>query len=249
LNRPESGNALNLEVATELQAAAVKVCTNRTVRAVVLTGAGRHFCLGGNIRDMATAGTDVRAYLLELTTRFHASISQFIRTGVPVIAAVNGTAAGAGVGLVAMADLAICAADAKFNLAYTAVGLTPDGGTSFLLPRAIGMKRAMELVLLNRALLATEALSWGIVNRVVEGGQCLEEALAVAERISAGPAQAFAKAKRLIGGSVEAFEAHMRLEGETIATQAVTPEGAEGIKAFLDRKPPNFRSLDADPSP
>src|SRR4029077_783380 len=114
------------------------------------------------------------------TTYLHAAISHFVRMDAPVIAAVNGTAAGAGVGLVAMADLALCGRNAKFNLAYTKVGLTPDAGTSFLLPRIVGARRAMELLLLNRTLTAAEALGWGLVNEVVGDGQLLGRALEIA---------------------------------------------------------------------
>src|SRR6266513_824672 len=122
LNRPESANTLNLQMAMDLLAAAMTCARNAAVRAVVLTGAGRHFCFGSD-------------YVRELTTYLHAAISHFVRMDAPVIAAVNGTAAGAGVGLVAMADLALCGSSSGFKLAYTSVGLTPDAGTSFLLPR------------------------------------------------------------------------------------------------------------------
>src|SRR5438309_10958064 len=152
LNRPESANTLNLQMAMDLLAAAMTCARNAAVRAVVLTGAGRHFCFGGDLRGMAAHTGAASDYVRELTTYLHAAISQFVRMDAPVIAAVNGTAAGAGVGLVAMADLGVCASSSTFNLAYAGVGLTPDGGTSFLLPRTIGIKRTMELMLLNGAL-------------------------------------------------------------------------------------------------
>src|SRR5436190_19602137 len=157
LNRPQSGNTLNLQMAMDLLAAAMTCARYAAVRAVVLTGAGPHFCFGGDLRGMASRSGAGNDYVRELTTYLHAAISHFVRMDAPVIAAVNGTAAGAGVGLVAMADLAICASSAKFNLAYTGVGLTPDASTSFLLPRAVGAKRAMELLLLNRTISAEEA--------------------------------------------------------------------------------------------
>jgi 2-(1,2-epoxy-1,2-dihydrophenyl)acetyl-CoA isomerase len=158
----------------------------------------------------------------------------------PVIAAVNGTAAGAGVGLMAMADLAVCGRSSKFSLAYTGVGLTPDAGTSFLLPRSIGVKRTMELMLLNRALTASEALEWGLVNSVVEDSQLLEESLRIAERLAAGATRAFGKTKRLLAASMAGLESQMVLESETIASQAVTDEGAEGINSFLGKRKPDF---------
>jgi 2-(1,2-epoxy-1,2-dihydrophenyl)acetyl-CoA isomerase len=156
------------------------------------------------------------------------------------VAAVNGTAAGAGVGLVAMADLALCARGSKFNLAYTSVGLTPDAGTTFLLPRIVGHKRAMELLLLNRVLSADEALAWGLINEVAEDGALLGRALEVAERLAHGPASAFGATKRLVAHSLGAFESQMVLESETIAAQATGADAAEGIGAFLEKRKPRF---------
>src|ERR1700753_1203172 len=166
LTRPDSANTLNLEMGMDLLAAAMTCGRNPAVRAVVLTGAGRQFCFGGDLRAMISKGEGADAYLRELTGYLHSPISHFVRMDAPVIAAVNGTAAGAGVGLVAMADLAVCGRSSKISLGYTGVGLTPDGGTSFLLPRTVGVKRTMELLLLNRALTSNEAQEWGLVNSV-----------------------------------------------------------------------------------
>jgi 2-(1,2-epoxy-1,2-dihydrophenyl)acetyl-CoA isomerase len=240
LNRPDSANTINLETAMDLLAAAMTCGRNPAVRAVVLTGSGRNFCFGGDLRAIASKGSAADGYLRELTGYLHSAISHFVRMDAPVIAAVNGTAAGAGVGLVAMADLGVCGASAKFNLAYTGVGLTPDGGTSFLLPRAIGAKRTMELLLLNRPLTAAEALSWGLVNRVVPDAGLLDEALELADRLARGATRAFGKTKRLLAHSLGTFESHMVLESETIAAQGVSPEGMEGINAFLEKRKPNF---------
>ena len=240
LNRPQSANTLNLQMAMDLLAAAMTCARNAAVRAVILTGAGRHFCFGGDLRGMASrpgAGSD---YVRELTTYLHAAISHFVRMDAPVIAAVNGTAAGAGVGLVAMADLALCGSSSGFNLAYTSVGLTPDAGTSFLLPRIVGVKRAMELLLLNRALPAAEALTWGLVNEVVSDEQLAGRALEIAEQLARGACSAFGATKRLLAHSLGAFESQMVLESETIAAHAVSPEGTEGISAFLEKRKPQF---------
>jgi 2-(1,2-epoxy-1,2-dihydrophenyl)acetyl-CoA isomerase len=157
-----------------------------------------------------------------------------------VVAAVNGTAAGAGVGLMAMADLAVCARSSKFNLAYTNAGLTPDAGTTFLLPRMLGIKRTMELLLLNRTLTAAEALSWGLVNEVAADEALLERALQIAEQLAQGASQAYGATKRLIAHSLGGIESQMVLESETIARHAVGPEGSEGISAFLEKRRPQF---------
>jgi len=240
LNRPDSANTLNIEMGMDLLAAAMTCSRNPTVRAVVLTGAGRQFCFGGDLRAMHAKGTGADAYLRELTGYLHSAISHFVRMDAPVIAAVNGTAAGAGVGLVAMADLAVCGTSSKFSLAYTGVGLTPDAGTSFLLPRIIGLKRTTELMLLNRPLSAREALEWGLVNSVVDDEQVVDHAHALAERLSAGATQAFGRTKRLLAASLSGLETQMVLESETIASQAVTPQGAEGINAFITKRKPDF---------
>ena len=139
-----------------------------------------------------------------------------------------------------MADLAVAAEGAKFSLAYTGVGLTPDGSTSYFLPRALGNKRAMELVLTNRLLSAAEALEWGLVNRVVPDANLREEVGKLAERLAAGPLGAFGQAKRLLR-SEASLEAQLEDESRTISRQATTAEAAEGIQAFLGKRKPDFR--------
>jgi len=243
LNRPESGNAISLQMAMDLLAAAMACARDPAVRAVVLSGAGRHFCFGGDLRAMTAHETASGGYIRELTTYLHAAIGHFVRMDAPVVAAVNGTAAGAGVGLVAMADLAVCAASARFNLAYTQAGLTPDAGTSFLLPRLVGLRRAMELLLLNRTLTAAEALDWGLVNEVVDDPGLEARALAIAHTLAAGARGALGATKRLIGHALGAFESQLVLESEAIAAQAAGAEGREGISAFFEKRPPRF----ADP--
>jgi 2-(1,2-epoxy-1,2-dihydrophenyl)acetyl-CoA isomerase len=239
LNRPESSNTLNLQMAMDLLAAAMTCSRNNTVRAVVLTGAGRNFCFGGDLRAIASEGVE-SGYLRELTGYLHSAISHFVRMDPPVIAAVNGTAAGAGVGLAAMSDLVFCAKTSKFNLAYTNAGLTPDGGTSFLLPRVIGARRTMELLLLNRPLLAKQALDWGLVNEIVDDADLLERSLEIAGQLADGATGAFGQAKRLVAHSLGTLESHMTLESETIAAQAASVDGVEGIRAFLEKRKPDF---------
>ena len=241
LNRPANGNTLNLELAMDLLAAAMTCARNDSVRAVLLTGAGRHFSYGGDLGAVSSREGLGADYVRELTTYLHAAISHFVRMDAPVIAAVNGTAAGAGVGLVAMADLALCGAGARFNLAYTRVGLTPDAGTTFLLPRMVGAKRAMELLLLNRTLTAAEALEWGLVNEVVADAELPARGVQLAERLARGARGAFGATKRLLAASLGAFESQMVLEAEAIAGRARSAEASEGIAAFLAKREPDFR--------
>lgn len=240
LNRPEAANAMNLQVGRDLLDAARRCVGERSVRAVVIAGAGKAFSFGGDLRAMMmNESGEAERYLRELTVDLHAAIVVFSRLRAPVIAAVNGTAAGAGVGLVAMADLAVAAEGAKFVLAYTGIGLTPDGGTSYFLPRTVGHKRSMELVLCNRTLTATEALQWGLVNKVVPDAEVLAEAGRIAEQLAAGPLSALAHAKRLVR-SEASLTAQLEDESRTIARQAGTTEAREGIAAFLEKRKPSF---------
>jgi 2-(1,2-epoxy-1,2-dihydrophenyl)acetyl-CoA isomerase len=183
----------------------------------------------------------VGAYLSELTTNLHAGMALLARLDAPVIAAVNGTAAGAGLGLVLAADLAIAARSAKFAPAYTGVGLTPDAGCTFLLPRAVGYKRAMELMLTNRILDAEQALNWGLINQVVDDERLAETAAALAARLAAGPVGAFGAVKRLLAEAEPGFESQLARESRSIASRGMTAEGREGIAAFLEKRAPIFR--------
>jgi 2-(1,2-epoxy-1,2-dihydrophenyl)acetyl-CoA isomerase len=240
LSRPDHGNAISLQLAMDLLAASLTCSRNPAVRAVVLTGSGKNFCFGGDLRAAMSKANNADAYLQELTTYLHGAISQLARMNAPVIAAINGMAAGAGMGLVLMADLAVCAASSKFTMAYTNVGLTPDAGTSFLLPRVIGTRRAMEMMLLNRVLSAKEALDWGLVNQVVADQEVLAKSIEMAERLAAGATRAYGRTKRLVAESLGAFERQMVRESETIVAQARGAEGIEGVTAFLDKRKPDF---------
>jgi 2-(1,2-epoxy-1,2-dihydrophenyl)acetyl-CoA isomerase len=241
LARPDAANTMNLQFGREFLAAATAIRSDRLVRAVLLRGEGRNFCFGGDLKGMVAAGGDLGAHLLELTTNLHAGMTHLARMDAPVIAAVRGTAAGAGLGLVLAADLAIAGRSSKFAPAYTAVGLTPDAGCTFLLPRAVGYKRAMELFLTNRALTSDEALAWGLVNQVVDDDEVDETAAVLAGRLAAGASGAFGALKRLLGESEAGWEAQLARESRVIAARGETEEGREGIAAFLGKRTPNFR--------
>jgi 2-(1,2-epoxy-1,2-dihydrophenyl)acetyl-CoA isomerase len=240
LNRPDAGNVLNMAMGRELLGAALACEADPKVRAVIVTGAGRNFGFGGDVRAMAEQGDKVGGYLNELTTYIHSAVSAFTRMRAPVIAAVNGTAAGGAVGLVCMADLAVAGRGSKFALAYTGIGMAPDCGTSFLLPRIVGRRRALELFLTNRALTADEALDWGLVNLVVEDAEVLAQARALAARLAAGPTDSFGAVKRLMSSTDPGFEAQMAAEGRAIAAQSMHPNGIEGVSAFLEKRKPKF---------
>ena len=241
LNRPDDGNALTLEMANELLDAALRCDEDPEVRAVVLTGSGKMFCVGGDLRSFAAQGERVSFYLKQVTQPFHAAISRFNWMDAPVVGAINGTAAGGGFSLALTTDIAIAGESAKFTLAYTKVGLAPDGSSSYFLARMVGLRRAKEMALLNPVLSARQALEWGLVNQVVADDQVLPAALEIAARLAKGPTLALGEAKRLIlAGATESLESQMEKESRSVAAMAGKADGREGIAAFLDKRPPKF---------
>src|SRR5262245_14770750 len=241
LNRPDAANALNIEMSKDLMHAALECSENSAIRAVIITGNGRMFCAGGDLKSFAAQGEKLAYHLKEVTTYLHAAVSRFTRMDAPVIAAVNGTAAGAGMSLACSCDLVLAAESAKFTMAYTRAGLTPDGSSTYFLPRIVGLKRALELTLTNRILSAQEALEWGIVSKVVPDANLQAEADALAAQLAAGATGAFGGAKRLLhSGFSETLETQMELEAQVIAARAHTTDGKEGISAFLEKRAAKF---------
>lgn len=242
LNRPEAANALNIELAENLMRAAIRCDEDPEIRAVVITAKGKMFSAGGDLKDFAAQGERMPSYLKELTTYFHAAVSRLTRMDPPVIAAVNGTAAGAGMSLVCACDIVLAAESARFTMAYTRSGLTPDGSSTYFLPRLVGLKRALELTLTNRVLSAREALELGIVTQVVPDAELHGEAEQLAVRLANGATKALGTAKRLLhSGWSETLETQMEYEARAIADMARTADGQEGINAFLSKRPPVFK--------
>jgi 2-(1,2-epoxy-1,2-dihydrophenyl)acetyl-CoA isomerase len=239
LNRPESANSLNATLSSELMDAVVRCEDDPGVRAVVVTGAGpRFFCAGADLKGFYSTGSELKSRV----SIFHAVLSRLARADFPVIAAVNGAAAGAGMGLACACDLVIAAESARFTMAYTKIGLSPDGSTTYFLPRRIGIGRALELALLNRTLSAEEALQWGIVNRVVADERLAAEAHALAVQLAAGPTRAYGAAKRLMhAGWNETLESQIDAELRSISAMARTEDAREAIGAFAAKRTPVFR--------
>jgi 2-(1,2-epoxy-1,2-dihydrophenyl)acetyl-CoA isomerase len=237
LNRGDK-NAINLEFAEQFRAAAVAIFKQQS-RTVIITGGGKNFSFGGDLRAMRDA-TDVGAYLHGMTAALHDGLITLAALDVPVIAAVNGTVAGGGLGIALIADLIVAGRSAKFVPAYTSVGLTPDAGVGFLLPRAIGRTRAIELLLTNRILHADEALSWGLINQVVDDALLMVTAHGMAHQLRRGPQRAYASVKRLLSAPLAALKDHLQLESQAIIQQAASSEGNEGINAFLGKRAPVF---------
>ena len=241
INRPEAANALNLQMGLDLMHASLATSSDPNVRAILLTGSGRFFSAGGDLKSFAAQGDDLPVHMKEVTTYLHGAVSRFTRGDAPVIGAVNGVAAGAGMSLVCTCDLVIAAESARFTMAYTKAGLTPDGSSTYFLPRKVGLRRALELTLMNPMLSAAQAQEYGLVTRVVPDAELLAEATATAEEIAAGPTVALGAARRLFhSGLVETLETQMELETQAIARMATTADGREGIQAFLEKRAPTF---------
>jgi 2-(1,2-epoxy-1,2-dihydrophenyl)acetyl-CoA isomerase len=241
LNRPDHANALNLEMTKALWKIATTCDEDKSIRAVHLTGAGRMFSAGGDLRAFASEGSAIGVALKEMTTYLHGALARFARMRAPLVIAVNGAAAGAGFSIALSGDLVFAANSASFTMAYTAAGLTPDGSSTYLLPRIVGARRARELILMNRRLSAEEALQWGVVNRVIADEQLLEASMAAARQLAEGPTSAYGAAKALLQASANnGYETQMELEARAIAAAAQSADGKEGIAAFLARRKPQF---------
>ena len=241
LNRPDAANAMNPTMARELSQLAIACDESADVRAVVIRASGKMFCAGGDLGAFSEAGDEVSALIKEMAGDLHMGISRLSRMDAPVIAAINGTAAGAGFSLAIAADLTVSVDSAKFVMAYTNAGLSPDGSSTYFLPRRIGDRRARELMLTNRVLSAEEALAWGIINQVVPEDELDSSVATLAATIAAGPTRAFGQVKSLLNSSFDnGLETQMELESRGIAAMSSTADGKEGIAAFLEKRKPKF---------
>ncbi|WP_431875786.1 enoyl-CoA hydratase/isomerase family protein [Amycolatopsis sacchari] len=234
LDRPEVANALDLPTAREL-AEAVTAAEAGDVRVVLLTGAGARFCAGGDVGSFLAA-EEPPEYLHELASGVEAALRRLSGLPKPVVAGVRGAVAGAGLAFVLNADVVVAARSTKFRMAYAGIGLTPDCGVSYLLPRAIGTQRALELALTGRTLSAEEAREWGLVTEVVDDDALDGRAAALAGALADGPAGALGQAKRLIRSSFEVSRARSAAdEAETIAAAVRTSEAQQLIERFTAR--------------
>ena len=190
LNRPDAYNTLDRELAKSLMEAAVRCAHGGDVRAVLLTATGNNFCGGGDLKSFHAQGDGIDGHVREVTYYLHAACSAFARMDAPLVIAVQGAAAGAGLSIALLGDLVYAGESAFFTMAYTAAGLSPDGGSTFMLPRVVGLRRAQELTLTNRRLTAAEAVDWGIVTAVVPDDSLQMHAAEVARKLAHGPSRA-----------------------------------------------------------
>jgi len=237
LNNPDAGNALDQPMIEALDAATAQLAAEPP-RAVLITAEGKNFCVGGDIRAFHTA-TDRGALLRRMAGRLHDSVRRLAALNAPVVAAVQGAAAGAGLSLAAGADMLIAARGAHFTMAYTGIGISSDGGASYYLPRLIGLRRTQELAYTNRRLPVEEALAWGLVCAVVEDDALAAEAKALATRLAAGPTLAYAAMKRLLAAEA-GLDEQLDAELDNVSATAASRDAAEGVAAFLARRQPDF---------
>jgi len=243
LNRPANLNALTVDVARDFNAA-VRESIEKRARALVLTGAGRAFSAGGDLREMqniASRDGRVEAFFDEPLRMLNETIMLIRRTPIPFIAAVNGVASGGGCNLALACDLVIAAEGAKFNQAFIKIGLSPDCGGTFILPRLVGWKRAAELMFTGDMVTAQQALEMGMINAVTPDSELMSRALAMAERLAAAPTAAIAQIKRLLEASaVNDQETQLELERKAQIESGKTKDFIEGVSAFLEKRPPRF---------
>jgi 2-(1,2-epoxy-1,2-dihydrophenyl)acetyl-CoA isomerase len=244
LNRPETLNAMNEPMMGEIEHLLIELEADAGVRVVILTGAGRAFSSGG---DQKRDGKAIPPSFFDgdpggaLIERLNRCILRMQRLRKPIIGSINGVAAGAGMNLALATDLRIASDTARFLEAFARVGLVPDGGGTYFLPRLVGTAKAMELILLADVIDAQEALRIGLVNRVVPTDQLESETLKLAERLAQGPTVAYGLAKTgLYQGLGMSLEDVLNMEARNQAIAARSPDRAEGVAAFLEKRPPRF---------
>ena len=240
LNRPADANGMNDAMTRELADAAQR-CDVADTKVVVLTASGRFFCAGGDLKAMASSPLGSGPYVKGMADDLHRAISTFARMDAVLITTVNGVAAGAGFSLAITGDLVLAAESASFTMAYTKVGLSPDGSSSYYLPRLIGIRRTQELMLTNRRLSAREAWQWGLITEVVPDDDLVARTDALATEMAAGAKDSGSAVKRLLLTTFgSGLEEQMEIEGRLIAACADSADGREGINAFLAKRAARF---------
>jgi len=242
LNRPQVMNALDAGMIVQLREAAEQAEHDAQARAVVIRGAGPAFLAGGDVSTFHANLARMPELVREGAAELHRAILALRRAPKPVLASVHGAVAGAGVSVMAAADVAIAADGTKFTMAYSRLGTSPDGGATWSLPRLLGMRKALELILLSDAIDAREALGLGLVNWVVDTEQLAPETASIARRLAQGATAAFAEIKQLMNQSYDqTLAAQLNAEVEAFARCAGTRDFAEGVTAFVEKRKPLFK--------
>ncbi len=241
LNRPERANAFNFEMLAALRDALRQAATDSKVRCVVLTGAGNSFCAGHDITEMLAAQGQDLSYREHLQETYNPLILQIRQLEKPVLAAINGPVAGAGLGVALACDLRIASETSLFTVGFTGIGLVPDSAVSLLLPALIGLGRATEFTFTNQPISAVQALAWGLVNQVVPETELMTATAEIAAGLASGPTGAYGLSKRLFNRNVlPNLEEALEFEGELQEIASQGQEHLEGVKAFLEKRTPKF---------
>ena len=243
MNRPDALNALSLQLAKDLRAG-IEKAANDNARAVILTGSGRAFCSGGDLREMRTMGEsegNIEAFLDAPLKALHEVIRSIRETPIPFVGAVNGVCAGAGTNFALACDLVIAAEDATFNEAFVRIGLSPDCGGTFFLPRAVGEKLATEMLMTGMTVSAPRAAELGMINRVVPAAELMNEAGKLAATLAAGPTGSIGRIKRMLNATFSNdLGTQLSLEADCQVESGRSADFQEGVRAFFEKRPPNF---------
>jgi 2-(1,2-epoxy-1,2-dihydrophenyl)acetyl-CoA isomerase len=241
INRPEAYNALNLDVMVMLSEALASAATDESINGIMLTGRGKAFCSGGDLKWISQQVADAGSTLHRLAPQFHIAITEIRRMGKPVVAALNGIAAGGGFSLALACDFRVMAESTLLRQAYTSSGLSIDGGGTFALPRLVGLARALEIAAFDQPISSTQALAWGLVTKVVPDDKVVEESLSMLQGLAKSALHSFAWSKRLLTESLNnTLETQLELERQGISDCARHPNGQEGIRAFVEKRKPIF---------
>ena len=245
LNRPEMYNALNLGMMRMLADTLASSAVDSSIKGILLTGSGKAFCAGGDLKWISQQSEGAGSVLHRLAPQFHLSIIEIRRMEKPVVAAVNGIAAGGGFSLALACDFRVIGESATLRQAYTSSGLSIDGGGSFALPRLVGLARAMEIMAFDQPISAAQALEWGLVTRVVPDLEVVSAALTMLNELSRTSLHSFAWSKKLMNDSFNnTLETQLELERQGISDCGSHPNGQEGMRAFVEKRKPSFRGDD-----
>lgn len=241
LNRPDKGNAINLDLARRLFELSMLCDNDPTVRCVVLTGAGRLFCAGGDLMELSDAGDAAPTLVGELAGTLHMAVTRLMRMNKPLLVLVNGPAAGAGMSLATCGDIVISARSAHYTAAYGAVGISPDGGMSWMLPRLVGLRKAQDIIVTNRRVASDEAEQIGLVTRTVDDEALAAEGATAAQGLCKSAVAAIGAARALLAESYgSGLETQLEKEVRSITLAVAGPEFREGVSAILGKRKPNF---------
>jgi len=241
LNRPDQGNALDISTAEAFKLAIGRIAADPGVRVVFITGAGKRFCVGGDIQSFAARPDQLAENIGHILGPINAALEQLASLPVIVVTGLNGAVGGGGVGLALCADLVVAAESVKLGAGYSAIGLSPDAGASWQLTRRIGVMRAKELFLTNRPLTAAECLAWGIVNTVVPDAEFAAACEQLTTRLAHAAHGSSLAIKHLVDHAASnSLEAHLALEGKNMLVSAASDDAREGVRAFMEKRRPKF---------